>query len=75
MLGKKYSYEKLTLYNNKSRHTITIKKYFEKKVLDFLRQFFPTKGTVAIFCGNFELYKNLQQTIVHYFSNLSGMKF
>lgn len=74
-LGNKYKYEKQDLYQTKVRHIITLREYFEEKILDYLRQIFPIKGIVAIFCDNFEIFRKLQQTIVHYFSNYDGMKF
>lgn len=74
-LGNKYKYEKQDLYQKKVRHIITMREYFEEKILDYLRQIFPIKGIVAIFCDNFEIFRKLQQTIVHYFSNYDGMKF
>lgn len=74
-LGGKYKYERKILYQKKIRHIITLKEYFEEKVLDYLKLIFPVKGTVAIFCPNFEIFKKLQQTIIHYFSNSSEMKF
>lgn len=74
-LGNTYKYEKEILYEKKFRHTITLIEYFEEKVLEFFKEIFPIKGTVAIFCDNFEIFKNLQRTLVHYFSNSSELKF
>lgn len=54
---------------------ITIKEYFEEKIIEFLRPIFPINGTVGIFCNSFDIFKNLLETLVHYFSNSPEMKF
>lgn len=75
ILGKKNKYERQVVYEKKVRHVITLKEYFEEKVLDIFKRIFPIKGTVAIFCDNFETFKNLQRTLIYYFSNAPDMKF
>lgn len=74
-IGNSDKITKKILYGNKIRHTIIIKEYNEETILKFLKQILPIKGTVAIFCQNFSIFKYFQQTIVHFFSNASGMKF
>lgn len=44
------------MYKNRTRHIITIREYFEEKILEFLEPILPIKGTVAIFSDNFNVY-------------------
>lgn len=75
ILGNRFKYQKEILFDKNTRHTITLKNYFEEKFLEYSKKIFPIKGTVAIFCDNFEMLKDVQKTLIHYFSNVNGMKF
>lgn len=72
-LGKKSHYTKDTLYDKKTRYTITLDGYHEDTVLSLLREILPIRGKVGIFCASFQVFKNFQNTVVRYFSNAQNM--
>lgn len=72
-LGDRDKYVKDTIYGNKTRYIITTKEFNEKTMIFMLRNIFPIRGKIGLFCENFEIYKSLQDLIVKYFSNSSNM--